>query len=426
MANRLGKYFISYRRSPARRNGTHEAVLVRDALRDRGAPTWRDIDDLASEPTEEELVATLASQDIAGAVMLISPEVRSSPIIQNVEAYRIFQRHRTNDGFLIKPVLIGLEYDEANEILNGPGGLQDLRNWNLHKLKASRLTECDANAIAREVVKSRVSSVADSGNGGELSIGVFSRLPGSNWSVDLPHDFSPYFRGRAASPRAYERIETALLDTASTLASTFDSVLIRGRGNAGLSVGVLFGAIYSPLANFQLSWRQEFAGHDPESWSLSSGCSDIALETIVTMGDAASEDIVLAFGASANIERAVSEYTNSSEMRPRASIYATIKGGAVLQGIRLSARDGLSLVLQLVQATRSLKEDIGLQRVRLHLFLACRWRWQCCLVRSSTPSPNACSTSIIPRGNRLMCEFTPSAHRASPTGTKRRVCGSMG
>ena len=60
MTNHRGKYFISYRRSPARPNGTQEAVLVvRDALRDRGAPTWRDLDNLASEPAEDELVATL-------------------------------------------------------------------------------------------------------------------------------------------------------------------------------------------------------------------------------------------------------------------------------------------------------------------------------------------------------------------------------
>ena len=371
MTNRRGKYFISYRRSPARQNGTQEAILVRDALRDRGAPTWRDLDDLASEPTEDELVATLTNQEIAGAVMLISPEVRSSPIIRNVEAYRIFQRHRANDGFLIKPVLIGLEYAEANEVLDGPGGFQDLNNWNLHKLKANHLTERDAKTIARQIVKYRVNSIVDSNNDGQLNVGVFSRVPGSHRPLDLSHDFSPYFSGRTASPKTYHRIESAFLDTASILASTYDRVSIQGRGNTGLSVGVLFGAIYSPLANFRLSWLQEFAGHDPESWSVSSGCSDIALETIVTKGDPASEDIVLALGISASIERPVSEYISSSGLRPRASIHATIRAGAVPQGTPLSPQDGLSLSLQAVEAIRNLREDVGLISVRLHLFLAC-------------------------------------------------------
>ena len=303
--------------------------------------------------------------------MLISPEVKSSPIIRNVEAYRIFQRHRANDGFLIKPVLIGLEYAEANEVLNGPGGFQDLGNWNLHKLRANHLTEFDANEIARQVVKYRVHSIVDSTNDRQLDVGVFSRVPGSHRPLDLSHDFSPYFSGRTANPRAYHRIENAFLDTASVLASTYDRVSIHGRGNASLSIGVLFGAIYSPLANFRLSWLQEFAGHDPASWSLSSGCSDITLDAIVSKGDPASEDIVLALGVSASIERAVSEYINSSGLRPRAWIHATIRAGVVPQGIPLSPQDGLSLSLQAVESIRNLREDIGLQRARLHLFLAC-------------------------------------------------------
>ena len=371
MTNSRGRYFISYRRSPARPYGTEEAVLVRDALRNRGAPTWRDLDDLASEPTEDELVATLANQDIAGAVMLISPEGRSSPIIRNIEARRIFQRHRANDGFLIKLVLIGLEYADANEALSGPGGFQNLSFWNLHRLKAKHLTESDANAIARELVKSRVMSIVDRGTNAQLDVGLFSRLPGSHGALDLSHDFSVYFVGRIAKPGTYCRIENALLDTASALASTCDRVSIRGQGNAALPIGVLFGAIYSPLANFQLSWVQGLAGRDPESWSLSSECSDVLLETKVAYGNAASEDLVLALGVSASIESAVSEYINSSDLRPRASIYATTKTGVVPQGIRLSPQDGLSLVLQAVQDTRNLRDDIGLHRARLHLFLAC-------------------------------------------------------
>ena len=46
-----------------------------NALRDRGLPTWRDLDNLAPEPTEQELVATLKDPNTAGAVMLITPEL---------------------------------------------------------------------------------------------------------------------------------------------------------------------------------------------------------------------------------------------------------------------------------------------------------------------------------------------------------------
>lgn len=371
MTNPRGRYFISYRRSPARPNGTQEAVKMCDALRDRGAPTWRDIDDLASEPTEDELIATLDDPHIAGAIMLISPEVATSPIIQNVEARRIFKRHSVKDGFLIKPVLIGLEYTEANAVLNAPAGLQDLADWNLYKLDADHLTDTDANVIARAVVKSRLTSIAKTESDKPLNVALYSRRVGGPSSCDLHHDFSPYFHGRTAGADTYHRLEIALLDTASALSSVFNHASILAQGNASLPLGVLYGAIFSPLADFQVSWLQGLAGHEKEVWSLSSGRSNIRLKSMVIKGDPASEDIVLALGVSASIQMAVSEFTNANGLRPRASIHATIEAGSVPQGERLSPQDGLSIVLQAVQAIRVLRDELGLRRAKLHLFLAC-------------------------------------------------------
>ena len=68
---------------------------------------------------------------------------------------------------------------------------------------------------------------------------------------------------------------------------------------------------------------------------------------------------------------AVSEYLNADELKPRASIHATIEAGSVPQGSSLSPQDGLAIVLQAAEAARTLKEDLGLRRARLHLFLAC-------------------------------------------------------
>ena len=91
----------------------------------------------------------------------------------------------------------------------------------------------------------------------------------------------------------------------------------------------------------------------------------------MTKGDIVSEDIVLALSVSANIEMTVSEYLNAAGVKSRALIHAMLKDGPVPQGSSLSPQDGLAIVLQAVQAARNLKEDIGLARARLHLFLAC-------------------------------------------------------
>ena len=106
MTDVKGSMFISYRRSSARPSGDAEAMRMRDALRDRGVPTWRDLDDLSPAPTEDALVETLRREDLAGAVMLVSREVKESPMIREVEAPAILDRFRRGDGFILKPVLI--------------------------------------------------------------------------------------------------------------------------------------------------------------------------------------------------------------------------------------------------------------------------------------------------------------------------------
>ena len=42
-----------------------------------------------------------------------------------------------------------------------------------------------------------------------------------------------------------------------------------------------------------------------------------------------------------------------------------------MQGVSLSPQDGLSVILQAIDAVRVLKDDCMMKRVNLHLFLAC-------------------------------------------------------
>ena len=369
--NLKGRYFISYRRSPARKTGTQEAELVRNALRDRGAPTWRDLDDLAAEPTEDELVATLNDPNTAGAVLLVSPEVAQSDIIRKVEAYRIFQRHAASDGFIVKPVLLGLGYGDANQALDSPAGFQSLGNWNLYKLANDELTPSDARTIARKTLKTRLELIAGREPKAPIELGLYSRRGGGPGPFALRHDFSNYFEGRTALPGTFDKIESALLDTAGAVLSSYNEPSILAEGNASLPLGVLFGAVFSPLAGFKVSWKQGMSGHPIQQWSFAVDKSDFKINTRRVMSSPASEDIVLALGVSANLETAVTEYLNQQGVEHRAAIHISIPGGSVEQGLALTPEDGANVVLQAIQAVRQIKDDLGLRRVRLHLFLAC-------------------------------------------------------
>ena len=345
--------------------------MVRDALRDRGAPTWRDIDDLDSEPTEDVLVSTINDSNTAGAVMLITPEVESSLMIRKVESFHIFNRHRAKDNFFVKPVLIGLDYKQADTVLDNPAGLQSLTDWNQCKLGADYLTEDDASMIARSVLKSRLKLIAKVAPDEHLDVALFSRRNSGPGPYGLRHDFSPYFDGRTLRDvESYRRIESALIDTACALTSVHNNISIVGQGNAALPLGVLYGAVFSPLAGFHVSWLQRL-DRKADTWSLTTTQNNISLSIKEIKGDLGSEDIVLAMSISANIQAAVAEFISSSDLRPRASIHAMLDTGSVPQGTALSPQDGLSIVLQTVQSVRDMKEKIGLRRVQLHLFLAC-------------------------------------------------------
>ena len=93
-----GKSFISYRRT--RLDEVKELVA---SQKERGIPTWQDIEDLRTEPPETELRNVLASNDIANVLLWITPDVGQSSMITRVEVPCAVERHKRQDGFFILP-----------------------------------------------------------------------------------------------------------------------------------------------------------------------------------------------------------------------------------------------------------------------------------------------------------------------------------
>ena len=370
MTDPKGRMFISYRRSPARKSGDDEAHRVRDALRDRGVPTWRDLDDHGPDPTEDEVVQAVNDIGIAGAIMLVSPQVATSPMVRMVEAPAILDRYKERDGFLLKLVLIDLVFSDIDKVLGRPGAFQELSRFDILKLPSETLQPADAKRIARAVVKLRLQAIKAVDPGAPFQVGLFSRrTPGVN-GYALRHDVTPYFDGRFATDGAYDAIEAALYDSASALAATGDQIQIVARGNAALPLGVLFGAVYSPFV-FDLVWHQSAPGRPSEDWSLKTGVEDVDLDISVSRGDPQSEDLVLAVSINADVEHAAAEYLETHSVNPRATIHVGLAAGPLQRGQAMSARQGLKVTYAAIDAARNLKTQLRLKRVNLHLFLAC-------------------------------------------------------
>ena len=155
MTDPTGRSFLSYRRS---RSDECERLVA--AQWERGIPTWRDVDDMNSEPTESELRRIIRDGSTANVVLWITPETAGSPMIRNVEAPVALERHDNNDGFFIIPVAAGgLGYAGAAAAIKNNTSITDLGNWNVVKLDSDPATDADISRVANQVLKQRLQAI---------------------------------------------------------------------------------------------------------------------------------------------------------------------------------------------------------------------------------------------------------------------------
>jgi hypothetical protein len=125
MTDPTGRSFLSYKRF--RRD---EAALLIQAQHDHGIPTWQDVHNLASVPTEDNLRHVLADPSTASAILFITPEVENSAVIREVEVPKIVQRAETRDGFFAVPIAAGgLDFVKAAETTSNHLSAQNLADW---------------------------------------------------------------------------------------------------------------------------------------------------------------------------------------------------------------------------------------------------------------------------------------------------------
>ena len=88
--------FISYRQS----DGTDITAELAWLLRAAGIPVWRDRDDLPPGDTEQRLNEAM-NAGLSGAVLVITPEVTKSEVVQHVESPRLIELHSDHPQFVL-------------------------------------------------------------------------------------------------------------------------------------------------------------------------------------------------------------------------------------------------------------------------------------------------------------------------------------
>jgi len=307
MTEPTGRSFLSYRR--VRQD---EAALLIAAQHDHGIPTWQDVQNLDSVPTEDEVRRVIADPTIASAVLFVTPEVDTSPIIRNVEVPKIVQRAEANDGFFVVPLAAGgLDYTQAAGITSNCLSAQNLADWNMHKVGAANLSPNDAAAIAHRVLVLRIQAIHRHVPAGEhLQLALFVRRPPPfQCGVALSLDWSSRFADKQASPETWRDILLpALTRIADAIRHHAPGRQVEGSGIPTLPAAAALGCAFSSTSGLPLSWRQFTPDQTDQLWSITSKRERSGFEPHITSKDPNARDIAVLVSVADNAEPLFAAY----------------------------------------------------------------------------------------------------------------------
>jgi hypothetical protein len=301
MTDPTGRSFLSYRR--ARKD---EAALLIAALHDRGIPTWQDVSDLGSVPTEDEIRRVLADPATASAILFITPEVADSPLIRQVEVPGIIRRAEAGDGFFVVPVAAGgLDYAAAADLAGNHLSAQNLSHWNMHNAAAEAITPDIAAEVAGRVLTQRVQAIhRHLAAGSPLRIGLYvRRAPPVEGGTALALDWTARFTGKEEDGDTWERtLLPALTAIAAAARQHAPGREVEAFGLPTLPAAMALGCAFLSTGGIGLSWQQFTQGRPLQSWSLGLPRAASGFTHRLVSQDAGARDIAVLVSVADDVE----------------------------------------------------------------------------------------------------------------------------
>jgi hypothetical protein len=302
MTNPLGRSFLSYKRS---RQG--EAELLVSAQQALGIPTWRDIDDLGSVPTEDEIRRVLRDPDTANAILWLTPEIVDSRMVRQVEAPLLLERARQEDGFFIVPVAAGgLDYAQAAALLDPSSTLEDLKQWNLCKVPSDPVDMSAAKTVATLVLRNRMGHIHSRLPEGEpLRLVLHTRKAPADPKAALILRWTDSFEGREARAGAWEN---HLLPALGTVARTLEEVapgrLVQATGLASIPAAIALGCEFLAPRRLAIAWEQFKEGRELQTWSLAAPKEPSGFKPRCEARELAAQDLAVLISVADHVEPA--------------------------------------------------------------------------------------------------------------------------
>lgn len=374
MADPRGPVFVSYRRKRLR-----ETTALVQALRDRGVPTWRDVDNLLNEPTEATIRAVLNDDNTSGAILWLTPDVKDSSIIRDVEVPEAVRRYRRDSNFWLVIVLANrLKYSDVSELFTDVLGVEDLSTWNLTKVAAPWASTSDISQIASTALKQRINKIVEATPSPQVSQvvvhakGTMTASSGEDLAVDWTRHFkdaSPRLEDWAAMSESAHDMATALKQLTQPASELYLS------GTPSVPTAMLLGSTYSGRDGRSPVWLQRQPdGHTMTPWKMSEANDASIAEQ---RGWKASPPVYRETSAHAlavciNISDDVSEaFARSRSASPAWRMVLTIgaPAGRNTRAVPLATDEVASLVHLTVDAIRNVRAQVvGIDSI--HFFIA--------------------------------------------------------
>jgi hypothetical protein len=365
MTDPTGRSFLSYRRVRS-----DEAALLIQAQHDHGIPTWQDVQDLATAPTEDSVRRVLANAATASAVLFITPEVESSPIIRNVEVPKIIQRAEADDGFFVVPVAAGgLDYARAANATSNHVSAQNLADWNMHRLTAAAVSPALAAEIANRVLVQRVSAIHRAlPSGAPLLVGLFvRRAPPFQVGTALALDWSARFLEKEASPPVWREILLpALKRVTDAIRQYAPGRDIEAFGIPTLPAAAALGCALLSTSGLRVSWRQVTPGLSDQLWTLLQPRSESGFASQLMTKNAGARDVAVLVSVTDDVEPLFA--ASQRELPPLRALVHVRKPSSYPHIIGTSA-EAADIALIVQEGMRLARRECG-NLGTLHLFMA--------------------------------------------------------
>ncbi|WP_296604659.1 SAVED domain-containing protein [Nocardioides sp.] len=236
----FGPVFISYRQS----DGTDITAELAWLLRAAGIPVWRDKDDLPPGDTTERLEQAIG-EGLAGAVLVITPEIEKSTVVKKTEAPLLVRLHAEHPEFALG-IANAVEREPGKIDYGAPDRLLNHADPTLASVDQHPTTRAGILVLVQKLLAHRIAQTRASiaSEGGTFNLNIQTR------NTPQVYDRTGSHLDVRIRPSTHERLPSVdgLRDLADTIRYLPDSVTrsganrVRITGGAHLSVAFAIGA----------------------------------------------------------------------------------------------------------------------------------------------------------------------------------------